>query len=45
MVGEAAFGPGDPGSNLGWFTVSNSNSNQKINLLIHQLYKPMIDFE
>ena len=25
MVSIAFFGPGDPGSNLGWFAVSNSN--------------------
>ena len=25
MVSIAPLGPGDPGSNPGWFTVSNSN--------------------
>ena len=25
MVSVAAFGPGDPGSNPGWFAVSNLN--------------------
>ena len=25
MVSIAAFGPGDPGSNPGWFAVSNAN--------------------
>ena len=25
MVSIAAFGPGDPGSNPGWFAASNSN--------------------
>ena len=38
MVSVAAFGPGDPGSNWGWFAVSNSNSNRVFTNNISFLY-------
>ena len=38
MVSVAAFGLGDPGSNPGWFAVSNSNRK----LSFHKKYKHVV---
>ena len=38
MVGKAGFGPRDPGSNPGWFAVSNSKQKMGFNTQIIQAY-------
>ena len=38
MVSIGAFGPGDPGSNPGWFAVLNLNQKLSFNTWIIQAY-------
>ena len=38
MVSIGAFGPGDPGSNPGWFNVLNLNQKLSFNTRIIQAY-------
>ena len=38
IISIAAFGPGDPGSNPDWFSVSNSNQKLSFNTQIIQAY-------